>query len=64
MDARGPESAIAIPVPTSTTTGIVRIDSDTSLISRARIFLRRYSGVRPTMSPPTKTVTIASTSMP
>ena len=33
-------------------------------ISVGRIFLPMYSGVRPTMSPATNTVTIASTRMP
>ena len=55
---------MAIPVPISTISGMVRMYSETSLISRAVIFLRRYSGVRPTISPATNTVMIASTSMP
>ena len=38
--------------------------SEANLISRAPIFLPRYSGVRPTISPATNTVMIASTSMP
>ncbi len=35
-----------------------------SLISLASIFLPRYSGVRPTISPPTKTARMTSMSMP
>ena len=35
-----------------------------SFISRASIFLPRYSGVRPTMSPATNTAMMAITSMP
>ena len=38
--------------------------SEASLISRAPIFLPRYSGVRPTISPATNTAMIASTSIP
>ena len=53
-----------MPVPISTTIGMVRMLSATSLISRPVIFLRRYSGVRPTISPATNTVRIASTRMP
>ena len=34
------------------------------MISRAVIFLRRYSGVRPTIRPATNTVMIARTNMP
>ena len=34
------------------------------MISRALIFLPRYSGVRPTISPATNTVMTASTSIP
>jgi hypothetical protein len=35
-----------------------------SFISRGPIFLPRYSGVRPTMSPATNTAMIAMTRMP
>ena len=35
-----------------------------SLISRASIFLPRYSGVRPTISPATKTATMTNISIP
>lgn len=38
--------------------------SDANLISRALIFLPRYSGVRPTINPATNTVTTARMSMP
>src|ERR1039457_3003390 len=44
--------------------GSVRKYSAAYFISVGRIFLPRYSGVRPTISPPTNTVTIASTRMP
>ena len=64
IDSFGPGSPIASPVPASTSTGIVRMYSETSLISRAVIFFRRYSGVRPTISPAMNTVTMASTSIP
>src|ERR1035438_10508155 len=46
------------------TTGSVRKYSAAYFISTGRIFLPRYSGVRPTISPATNTVTIASTSRP
>src|SRR5512143_3658256 len=64
MAARCPGSAIASPVPTSTTTGMVRKYSDANLISRAPIFLPRYSGVRTIINPATNTVITASTRMP
>ena len=41
-----------------------RITSDAIFISKASIFLPRYSGVRPTMSPATNTAMMAKTSMP
>src|ERR1700678_2176287 len=45
-------------------TGRVRKYSDAYFISTGRIFLPMYSGVRPTISPATNTVTMASTRMP
>src|SRR6266496_5383561 len=45
-------------------TGRVRKYSDAYFISVGRIFLPMYSGVRPTISPATNTVTMASTRMP
>ena len=50
--------AIATAVPTSTSAGVIRKYSEANLISRAPIFLPRYSGVRPTISPATNTVMI------
>ncbi len=55
---------MAAPSPSSTSAGVVRMYSDTSFISRAPIFLPRYSGVRPTMSPAMKTATMAAMSIP
>ncbi|SIH63061.1 Uncharacterised protein [Mycobacteroides abscessus subsp. abscessus] len=52
------------PVPSSASVGVTRTYSDAKVISRARIFLPRYSGVRPTSSPPMKTVITARTSIP
>src|SRR6516165_11600050 len=46
------------------TTGRVRKYCDAYFISVGRIFLPMYSGVRPTISPATNTVTIARTRMP
>ena len=46
------------------TTGRVRKYSDAYFISAGRIFLPMYSGVRPTISPATNTVTMARTRMP
>src|SRR3984893_17255905 len=46
------------------TTGRVRKYSDAYFISVGRIFLPMYSGVRPTISPATNTVTMARTRMP
>src|SRR5215470_7320325 len=56
--------AMAAAVPISTRVGVTRKYSDASLISRAPIFLPRYSGVRPTINPATNTVITASTRMP
>src|ERR1700761_4508442 len=52
------------PAAVRMTTGRVRKYSAAYFISVGRIFLPRYSGVRPTMSPATNTVTMASTKMP
>ncbi len=46
------------------TTGRVRKYSDAYFISAGRIFLPMYSGVRPTISPATNTVTMARIKMP
>ena len=43
---------------------MVRKYSEANFISRPPIFLPRYSGVRPTISPATNTVMTARTSMP
>ena len=51
-------------VKTSTTAAGIRITSDAIFISYASIFLPRYSGVRPTISPATKTATTTNISMP
>src|SRR5262245_58940241 len=64
IEARAVEFAMAMAVPTSTSVGVVRKYSDANFISRAPIFLPRYSGVRPTMSPATKTVTTERMRMP
>ena len=48
----------------STTSGGTRIVSDAIFISNASIFLPRYSGVRPTISPARNTATMANISMP
>ena len=64
IDAVSPFSAIARPVKTSTTAGVVRIYSAAYFISAGRIFLPRYSGVRPTIKPAMNTVTIARIKMP
>ena len=47
-----------------TSAGVIRMTSEDIFISYASIFLPRYSGVRPTMSPATKTAMIANMSMP
>ncbi|WDT80339.1 MAG: hypothetical protein MPW14_00570 [Candidatus Manganitrophus sp.] len=43
---------------------MTRIAIDTIFISKASIFLPRYSGVRPIISPAMNTAMIANTSMP
>src|SRR5580704_12584577 len=52
------------PAAVRMTTGRVRKYSAAYFISCGRIFLPRYSGVRPTISPATKTVTMARISRP
>src|ERR1700683_532165 len=52
------------PAAVRITTGNVRKYNAAYFISVGLIFLPMYSGVRPTISPPTKTVTMASTRMP
>ena len=51
-------------VPTSTRNGGSSTMSEAIFISWASIFLPRYSGVRPTMSPATNTAMSAKASMP
>ena len=55
---------MAAAVPTRTRIGVTRKYREANLISRDRIFLPTYSGVRPTISPATNTVITASTNMP
>ena len=62
--ARSPGRAIAMPVPISTIAGVVRMYSEANFISRPPSFLPRYSGVRPTIRPATKTAMIARMRMP
>src|SRR3984893_8296378 len=64
IDACGVFSPMESPAAVSTTTGRVRKYKAAYFISAGRIFLPRYSGVRPTISPATNTVTMASTRMP
>ncbi len=64
IDACGVFNAIDRPAAVRMTVGRVRKYSAAYFISVGLIFLPMYSGVRPTISPPTKTVTIASTRMP
>src|SRR5215469_3619673 len=64
IDARDEGKAIDSPVAVRISTGSVRKYKAAYFISVGRIFLPMYSGVRPTISPPTKTVTMASTRMP
>src|SRR5581483_4691952 len=61
---RGTLNASDKPAKTSTIVGIVSMYSAAYFISVGRIFLPRYSGVRPTINPATNTVTMASTRMP
>ena len=60
-----PAAAItAMAVPTSTSSGVTRMAMDTIFISKASIFLPRYSGVRPIIRPAMNTAMTANTSMP
>src|SRR5580692_2223987 len=52
------------PAAVRITTGSVRKYKAAYFISTGRIFLPRYSGVRPTIRPATKTVTMARIRMP
>src|SRR5215467_10418935 len=56
--------AIDSPAAVRVSTGMVRKYSAAYFISVGLIFLPMYSGVRPTISPATNTVTMASTRMP
>src|SRR5215813_6696744 len=56
--------AMDSPVAVSTSSGVVRKYSDAYFISVGRIFLPMYSGVRPTISPATNTVTMARINRP
>ena len=64
IDETAESITTAIPVSTSTVAGTSRMYSETNFISVGSIFLPRYSGVRPTISPAMKTARIASTRMP
>ena len=57
--ARPAATETAIAVRTSTVMGMTSAASPASLTSRAWIFLPRYSGVRPIMSPPMNTAMMA-----
>src|SRR5206468_2218457 len=61
---RPPGARHATAAPTSTSAGGIRITSDAIFISYASIFLPRYSGVRPTISPAMNTATTTKASMP
>src|SRR5215472_2476443 len=56
--------AIDSPAAARVTTGVVRKYNAAYFISVGRIFLPMYSGVRPTISPATNTVTMARMRMP
>src|SRR6516225_7425578 len=64
IDARGVFSPSDRPAAISTAAGVVRMYSAAYFISVGRIFLPMYSGVRPTIRPPTNTVTTARIKMP
>ncbi len=51
-------------VPPSTSSGVARMTMETIFMSKASIFLPRYSGVRPIISPAMKTPRMAKASMP
>ena len=50
--------------PTNTTIGGIKMTNAAIFISKASIFLPRYSGVRPTISPATNTATMTKASNP
>jgi hypothetical protein len=56
--------AVASATANSTSSGIVSVAMRTSFTSRASIFLPRYSGVRPTISPAMKTASRTKRSIP
>src|SRR5690242_17056325 len=64
IEARAEGIAIEAAAPTRTSVGVVSRYRDANFISRAPIFLPRYSGVRPTIRPATNTVITASTRIP
>ena len=64
MPARPASVATATAVPISTTIGMTRTTSAAIFISKASIFLPRYSGVRPTISPAMNTAMMAKANMP
>ncbi|CFN73425.1 Uncharacterised protein [Bordetella pertussis] len=57
-------ASTATAVPASTSAGVARITRATICMSRASIFLPRYSGVRPIISPAMNTARMAKASMP
>ena len=59
-----PATTAASAVKPRIDSGRMRMASIAILTSFASIFLPRYSGVRPTISPATNTATIAKSSMP
>src|SRR6478672_9311518 len=64
IEERADAEPIAVAVPTRTRAGVVSRYSEANFNSRAPIFLPRYSGVRPTISPATNTVMTARISRP
>ena len=59
-----PGSKVAIPEPTRMAIGVARQISTAIRISLGSIFLPRYSGVRPTISPAINTVRITKPIIP
>ncbi|EXI73858.1 MAG: hypothetical protein AW07_01994 [Candidatus Accumulibacter sp. SK-11] len=64
MPARPASVITAMAVPTRTRSGVARMAIDVIFISCASIFLPRYSGVRPIISPAMNTASTAKISMP
>ena len=64
MPARPSALITATAVPTSTSSGVTRIAIEIIFMSKASIFLPRYSGVRPIIRPAMNTAMMAKTSMP